>query len=87
MRTRGFCQNDAHIYCREDQAEDEFANVLKLYMYYYDVLGIKDYYMRLSKPDLTQTDKYMNHPEQWEKALSIIRGAMQKVNFPYIEVD
>jgi threonyl-tRNA synthetase len=87
MRTRGFCQNDAHIYCREDQAEDEFANVLKLYMYYYDTLGIKDYYMRLSKPDLTQGDKYINHPEQWEAALSIIRSAMQKVNFPYIEVD
>lgn len=87
MRTRGFCQNDAHIYCREDQAEEEFANVLKLYMYYYDTLGIKDYYMRLSKPDLTQSDKYINHPEQWEKALSIVRNAMQKVRFPYIEVD
>lgn len=87
MRTRGFCQNDAHIYCRENQAEDEFANVLKLYMYYYDVLGIKDYYMRLSKPDLTQNDKYINYPVQWEKALAIVRNAMQKVNFPYIEVD
>ena len=87
MRTRGFCQNDAHIYCREDQAEEEFANVLKLYMYYYDTLGIKDYYMRLSKPDLTQGDKYINNPEQWEKALSIVRRAMKKVDFPYIEVE
>jgi threonyl-tRNA synthetase len=87
MRTRGFCQNDAHIYCREDQAEEEFASVLKLYLYYFNTLGIKDYYMRLSKPDLSQDDKYINHPKRWEKALSIVRNAMQKVNFPYIEVD
>ncbi|HGU7323721.1 TPA: threonine--tRNA ligase [Legionella pneumophila] len=87
MRTRGFCQNDAHIYCREDQVADEFINVLNLYMHYYDTLGIKDYYMRLSKPDLHQQDKYINYPEQWEKALVILRNAMKKVAFPYIEVE
>lgn len=87
MRTRGFCQNDAHIYCSEDQAEEEFANVLKLYLYYFKILGIKEYYLRLSKPDLSQGDKYINDPEQWEKALSIVRKAMEKVDFPFVEVD
>ncbi|HAT8648938.1 TPA: threonine--tRNA ligase [Legionella pneumophila] len=87
MRTRGFCQNDAHIYCRADQVEEEFIDVLKLYMHYYDTLGIQDYYMRLSKPDLTQQDKYIHYPEEWEKALVILRNAMKKVAFPYIEVD
>lgn len=87
MRTRGFCQNDAHIYCREDQAEEEFVDVLKMYIHYYEILGIQDYYMRLSKPNLEQSDKYTDNPIEWEKALSIIRRAMNKVNFPYIEVD
>ncbi|HKD20858.1 MAG TPA: threonine--tRNA ligase, partial [Rhizomicrobium sp.] len=48
MRVRGFCMNDAHIYCRYDQAKDEFIRVLHLHARYYDLLGIKDYYMRLS---------------------------------------
>lgn len=87
MRTRGFCQNDAHIYCTEEQAEDEFAEVLKMYLYYYKTLGIKDYYMRLSKPDLSQGDKYIDNPEQWEKAMNVVRRAMDKVDFPYIEVE
>ncbi|WP_367607730.1 threonine--tRNA ligase [Legionella sp. W05-934-2] len=87
MRTRGFCQNDAHIYCRVDQAEEEFANVLRLYLYYFKILGIQDYYLRLSKPDLSQGDKYINNPEQWEKALIIVRKAMQQVDFPFVEVD
>lgn len=87
MRTRSFCQNDAHIYCSEAQAEAEFADVLKMYLYYYKTLGITDYYMRLSKPDLSEGSKYINNPEQWEKAMHIVRRAMQAVNFPYIEVD
>src|ERR1044071_10100748 len=48
MRVRGFCMNDAHIYCRYDQAKDEFIRVMKLHARYYDLFDIKDYYMRLS---------------------------------------
>ena len=47
MRVRGFCMNDAHIYCRYDQAKDEFVRVMKLHARYYDLLDIKEYYMRL----------------------------------------
>ena len=87
MRTRGFCQNDAHIYCREDQAEEEFIKVMKLHALYYEKLGIKEYYMRLSKPDLKKLDKYVNTPEQWLKALAIIESAMKKSGLPYEEAE
>jgi threonyl-tRNA synthetase len=87
MRVRGFCQNDAHIYCREDQVEEEFADVLRMYMYYYKILGIHDYYMRLSKPDLSQGGKYVNRPEEWEKTLQMVCNSMKKVDFPYVEVE
>jgi threonyl-tRNA synthetase len=87
IRTRGFCQNDAHIYCTENQAEEEFANVLKLYLYYYNILGIKDYYMRLSKPDFSQSNKYVDNPEQWNKAIKIVKNALARVRCPYIEVE
>ncbi|MEI8301558.1 MAG: threonine--tRNA ligase, partial [Chlamydiota bacterium] len=85
MRTRGFCQNDGHIYCREDQAEEEFIKVMQLHARYYRALGIKDFYMRLSKPDLNKLDKYINEPEKWIKALHIIESAMKKSGLPYEE--
>lgn len=87
MRTRGFCQNDAHIYCREDQAEEEFINVMKMHAYYYEVLGIKEFYMRLSKPDLKKLDKFINAPEKWIKALNIIVSAMKKSGLRYEEAE
>ncbi len=87
MRTRGFCQNDGHIYCSEDQAEEEFIKVMKLHARYYATLGIKDFYMRLSKPDLNKIDKYINAPEKWKKALHIIESAMKKSGLPYEEAE
>ena len=87
MRTRGFCQNDAHIYCTYDQAQAEFANVMRLHAQYYEVLGISDYYMRLSMPDLSRLDKYVNDPERWLVALRIIREAMAACGLPFKEAE
>jgi threonyl-tRNA synthetase len=86
MRTRCFCQNDAHIYCRKDQAKEEFKRVMALHARLYDLLGIKDYRMRLSMPDLDKLDKYVNEPEKWLAAVDIIREAMNESGLPYIEV-
>lgn len=83
MRARGFTQNDAHIYCREDQAKDEFLAVMRLHARYYDMLGLKDYYMRLSMPDLAKLDKYVDQPEDWLKALRIMEEAMKESGLPY----
>jgi threonyl-tRNA synthetase len=85
MRVRGFCMNDAHIYCRYDQAKDEFIRVMKLHTRYYDLLDIKDYYMRLSLPDLDKLDKYVDEPEKWMAALAIIRQAMDESGLKYVE--
>jgi len=85
MRVRGFCMNDAHIYCREDQAKDEFIRVMKLHARYYDLMNIKEYYMRLSLPDLAKLDKYVDEPEKWLKALDIIRQAMDESGLKYVE--
>ncbi len=85
MRTRGFTQNDAHIYCRYDQAKEEFIRVMKLHARYYDMFDIKDYYMRLSLPDLDKLDKYVDQPQQWLNALDIIRQAMNESGLNYKE--
>ncbi|MBA2588803.1 MAG: threonine--tRNA ligase [Alphaproteobacteria bacterium] len=85
MRVRGFCMNDAHIYCRYDQAKDEFIRVMKLHARYYDLLDIKEYYMRLSLPDLNKLDKFVDEPQKWLDALSIIRQAMDESGMKYVE--
>jgi threonyl-tRNA synthetase len=85
MRVRGFCMNDAHIYCRYDQAKDEFIRVMKLHARYYDLMNIQEYYMRLSLPDLGKLDKYVDEPEKWLKALDIIRDAMKESGYHYVE--
>jgi threonyl-tRNA synthetase len=85
MRVRGFCQNDAHIYCRYDQAKEEFINVMRLHARYYDLMGIKEYYMRLSLPDTANLAKYVDEPDKWHAAADIIRAAMKETGYPYIE--
>ncbi len=87
MRVRGFVQNDAHIYCREDQAKDEFLKVMRLHARYYDLMGIKDYYMRFSLPDLAKKHNFVNEPEKWRKAGDIIRTAMKESGYPYVEAE
>jgi threonyl-tRNA synthetase len=85
MRVRGFCMNDAHIYCRYDQAKEEFIRVLHLHARYYELMGIKEYYMRLSLPDMNKLDKYVDEPEKWVAALEIIKQAMDESGYKYIE--
>ena len=87
MRVRGFAQNDAHIYCRSDQAKDEFVSVMRLHARYYEMMGIKEYYMRLSLPDLSKKHNFVNEPEQWRTAGEIIRTAMQETGYPYVEAE
>ncbi len=57
----------------------EFIRVMKLHARYYDLFDIKDYYMRLSLPDLDKLDKYVDEPQKWLDALAIIRQAMDEV--------
>ena len=87
MRVRGFCQNDAHIYCRPDQAKDEFLAVMHMHADYYRLFGIQDFWMRLSLPDMENLDKYVDDAEGWKTALSILKQAMDESGYPYKEVE
>ncbi len=87
MRVRGFSQNDAHIYCRHDQAKDEFVRVMRLHARYYEMMGIKDYYMRLSLPDLTKKHNFVDEPHDWKVAGELIRDAMKETGYPYVEAE
>ncbi|HEX8284402.1 MAG TPA: threonine--tRNA ligase [Pyrinomonadaceae bacterium] len=87
MRVRGFSQNDAHLYCRYDQAREEFLKVMHLHARYYEMFGIEEYYMRFSKPDLDKLDKYVDAPDKWIEAMNIIKEVMDESGYPYVEAE
>jgi threonyl-tRNA synthetase len=89
LRVRGMCMNDAHIYCTEDQIEEEFLKVMKMHETLYATLGIKDYYMRLSTwdpDDPKGKQKYVDNPEAWERTQNLVRSAMERSGLPFTEV-
>lgn len=85
MRVRGCAQNDAHIYCTEEQAIDEFVDAIRLHEYYYKILGISDFHMVLALRDPKKTDKYHDDDAMWEKSEYITRTAMEKSGIEYVE--
>ena len=85
MRTRGFTQNDAHIYCTHDQAKDQFLEVMRMHDDYYRALGITDFYMVLALRDPHNKDKYHDDGAMWADAERITREAMEESGIPYVE--
>jgi threonyl-tRNA synthetase len=85
LRVRGLTQNDAHIFCRLDQARDEFLDAMRLHTYYYEVLGIEDYHMVLALRDPANRDKYHDDEQMWQTAERITREAMEESGIPYVE--
>ncbi|MGB6163496.1 MAG: threonine--tRNA ligase [Pseudonocardiaceae bacterium] len=85
MRTRGFTQNDAHIYCTLDQAKSQFLEVMRMHDDYYRALGITDFHMVLALRDPVNTDKYHGDEEMWATAERITREAMEESTIPYVE--
>ena len=89
LRVRGMCMNDAHIYCTEDQIEEEFLKVMRMHAHLYDLLGLKNYYMRHSTwdpEDPKGQEKFVNDPAAWEFTQDRVRRAMDKSGLPYKEV-
>lgn len=83
LRPRIFVQNDAHVYCTEEQAVDVFVEIIDLHKYYYDMLGLKDYYIILGLRDPSKKDKYHGDEEMWQKAEKLSREAMDKAGIDY----
>ncbi len=85
LRVRMLSMNDAHIYCRKDQVEEEFENVIKLVINYYRIFGLENYYFRLSLWDPDNKEKFIDEPENWEFAESAIRKVLQNNNVKFVE--
>ncbi len=87
MRVRSLQMNDAHIYCTPGQFKDEFQGVNNMYLHYFRIFDIDQYYMRFSTHDPAKLgDKYVNQPELWQETEDLVRMALQDSGIPYQEI-
>ena len=82
MRVRGFTQDDAHIFCRPDQVEEEILGVLDMTFELLDTFGFTDYEVSLS----TRPEKFVGEPAMWEHATASLSKAMEARQLDY-EID
>ncbi len=78
-RVRGFTQDDAHIFCRPDQIEQEINRVLDFSLHILRSFGLTDFTAYLS----TRPEHYVGEPEKWEVATAALRRAIEAHELDY----
>ena len=77
-RVRGFTQDDAHIFCTNDQVKEEVGNVIDLVLYIFKTLDFKDYIAQVSLRDPEKPEKYIGSDENWDKAEKSIKEVAEE---------
>lgn len=83
LRVRGFTQDDAHLFVRPDQLEDELVGVLDLAQFMMKSFGYQNYELMLSVRDPQNKAKYIGDDAVWEMAEKALIGALEKKGLPY----
>jgi threonyl-tRNA synthetase len=83
-RVRGFTQDDAHIFCTQDQLLGEFENVIDLTLYVLGSLGFEDFTAQVSVRDPKKPEKYIGEVTNWEKAEQAIITAAKNKGLTYV---
>lgn len=79
FRVRGFTQDDAHIFCRPDQLEEEIFNILDLNLLILRTFGFTDYDIYLS----TRPEKYVGSDEHWQQSTEALKLALENKGLTY----
>ncbi len=83
LRVRGFTQDDAHIFCSEDQIEEEIGKVFDFAMEMIKTFGYKDFQILLSVRDPKHKEKYAGSDKEWEKAESALVSTLETRKIKY----
>ena len=83
-RVRGFTQDDAHLFCTEDQLAEEIEGCLNLVKLVFNTLGMKDYRVRIGLRDI-DSNKYVGYSEQWDQAENALRKAAKDLGVDFTE--
>ncbi|MBT5148193.1 MAG: threonine--tRNA ligase, partial [Flavobacteriales bacterium] len=77
-------QDDAHIFCTNEQVKEEVSNVIDLVLYIFKTLDFKDFIVQISLRDADKPEKYIGSDENWEKAETAIREVAASKNLETI---
>ena len=83
-RVRGFTQDDAHLFCTEDQVHAELLGCLKIVSIIFTTLGMEDYRVRVGLRDV-DSSKYVGESEKWDRAEEACRQAASTLGVDYSE--
>ena len=78
-RVTSMCQDDAHIFCMEEQIKQEVKNLLKMFQEVYSVLGLKDYKVALS----TRPEQFMGEPALWDQAEKSLEEVLKELKISF----
>jgi threonyl-tRNA synthetase len=79
LRVRGFTQDDAHIFCRGDQLEEEVIKAVRFAKHFFAAFGFEEYEIYLS----TRPEKYVGKLEDWDKAEAALKQALKDAGLAY----
>ena len=85
-RVRGFTQDDAHIFCTEEQVADEFRGCVEMTQFILQTLGLTDYRVRLGFCD-PESDKYVGSAETWQRAEAALEAVCREMGLPNLEIE
>jgi threonyl-tRNA synthetase len=85
-RVRGFTQDDAHIFCTDEQVAGEFRNAIEMTQTVLAALGMNDYRVRLGFRD-PKSDKYVGSSELWDRAEAAIKSVCESMNLPHMSIE
>jgi threonyl-tRNA synthetase len=85
-RVRGFTQDDAHIFCTDEQVEEEFRACIDMTKYVLKSLGLENYRVRLGFRD-PSSGKYVGSPEQWDRAQQALVAVCRNLGMDFTEED
>ncbi|HTI15763.1 MAG TPA: threonine--tRNA ligase [Dictyobacter sp.] len=82
-RVRSLTQDDAHVFMRPDQIQDEFNNAINLTHEVFQTYGLTDYWVRLSLRDPQKKEEYAGNDEIWDTAEKSLREAVERKGIKY----
>ena len=85
-RVRGFTQDDAHIFCTEEQVAGEFRGCIEMTQYVLKTLGLTDYRVRLGFRD-PASDKYVGSAENWQRAEAALEAVCHEMDLPNLSIE
>ncbi len=85
-RVRGFTQDDAHLFCTEEQVADEFRGCIEMTQLVLSALGMDDYRVRLGFRD-PHSDKYVGSDETWAHAEAALESVCRGLDLPHLDIE